>query len=94
MCDWRSTTPQDYTASDHKTPVWEGESLQVYHNPAHQWWFAKEMKEDDVLLIKMYDSEAEKSNGDIAMCEWMINNPLDLSQVNASRHTPLFFRLE
>lgn len=75
MCDWRSTIPQDYTPSDHKTPVWEGESLQVYHNPAHQWWFAKEMKEDDVLLVKIYDSEAEKPDGGIAMCGWMLNDP-------------------
>ncbi|KAI1378292.1 methyltransferase CmcJ [Hypoxylon crocopeplum] len=68
MCDWTSTVPEDYTLSDHKTPVWEGESLQVYYNPAHQWWFAKEMKEDDVLLIKMYDSEGEMPDSGVAMC--------------------------
>lgn len=69
MCDWRSTTASDYTASDHATPTWEGESLQVYHNEAHQWWFAKLMDENEVLLIKMYDSEAEKPGSEIAMCK-------------------------
>ncbi|KAK0628900.1 methyltransferase CmcJ [Bombardia bombarda] len=68
MCDWRSTVPQDYTLSDHKTPVWEGESLQVYQNPDHRWWFARDMKEEDVILIKMFDSEAAKPDGQVAMC--------------------------
>ncbi|KAK0744937.1 hypothetical protein B0T21DRAFT_358699 [Apiosordaria backusii] len=68
VCDWRSTVSTDYTLSDHLTPVWEGESLQVYHNPDHRWWFAGRMEEDDVLLLKMYDSEAEKPNSSIAMC--------------------------
>ncbi|KAK0641782.1 hypothetical protein B0T16DRAFT_220738 [Cercophora newfieldiana] len=75
VCDWRSTTPADYTLADHFTPVWEGESLQVYHSPQHRWWFAKQMNPDDVLLLKMYDSEAERLGSGIAMCEsWIICN--------------------
>ncbi|KAJ2902097.1 hypothetical protein MKZ38_001006 [Zalerion maritima] len=70
MCDWRSTVYGDYTLSDHKTPVWEGESLQVHHNPSHQWWFAKKMVEDDVLLIKMYDSDAIQPGSEVAMCKF------------------------
>jgi hypothetical protein len=56
------------------TPVWEGESLQVHHNPAHQWWFAKRMERDDILLLKMYDSEseAEKPGSGIALCTFFI----------------------
>jgi hypothetical protein len=53
---------------DLKTPVWDGESLQVHHSPAHEWWFAEEMAEDDVVLIKMYDSEAWKPGSGVAMC--------------------------
>ncbi|KAI0453557.1 methyltransferase CmcJ [Xylaria acuta] len=68
MCDWRSTAPEDFTASDHKTPIWEGESLQVYYNPVHQWWFARTFAEDDVLLLKMYDSDAERDGSKTAMC--------------------------
>ncbi len=68
MCDWRSTVSADYTSSDHKTPVWEGETLQLYQSPKHQWWFAKETGKDDALLIKMYDSEAEKPGSGIALC--------------------------
>ncbi|KAL7959091.1 hypothetical protein V8C34DRAFT_280886 [Trichoderma compactum] len=68
MCDWRSTDPADFTPSDLKSSVWEGEVLQVHHNPNHKWWFAKRMEKDDVLLIKMYDSDAEAPESAIAMC--------------------------
>lgn len=64
-----STTAADFTLSDHTTPAWEEETLQVCHNPAHEWWFAKEMREDDVLLIKMFDSEGEKPGSKTAICE-------------------------
>jgi hypothetical protein len=68
LCDFRSTRQDDYVPCDLKTPVWDGESLQVHHSPAHEWWFAEEMAEDDVVLIKMYDSEAWKPGSGIAMC--------------------------
>ncbi|KAK4244753.1 hypothetical protein C7999DRAFT_17032 [Corynascus novoguineensis] len=70
VCDWRSTVMTDYALADHTTPVWEGESLQVHHNPAHQWWFAKRMDKDDVLLLKMYDSEAEKQSSGTPHCSF------------------------
>jgi hypothetical protein len=68
LCDFRSTRQADYVPCDLKTPVWDGESLQVHHSPAHEWWFAEEMAEDDVVLIKMYDSEAWKPGSGVAMC--------------------------
>ncbi|KAI9155597.1 methyltransferase CmcJ [Paramyrothecium foliicola] len=68
LCDFRSTRPTDYVPCDLKTPVWNGESLQVHHNPAHEWWFAQDMAEDDVVLIKMFDSEAWKPHSSVAMC--------------------------
>lgn len=69
MCDWRSTAAEDYTASDLVSTVWEGETLQVYHSSRHEWWFAGEMAEDDVLLIKMYDSAADRQGSRTAMCK-------------------------
>lgn len=72
MCDWRSTSPEDYAATDHKTPVWEGESLHIHHNPQYQWWFAKNIGKDDVILLKMYDSDAEKPGSNVAMCEFVL----------------------
>jgi hypothetical protein len=69
LCDWRTTAPEDYTTSDHFSPVWERETLQVYYNPAHEFWFAKEMTEDDAILIEMYDSDAKKPESKIGMCK-------------------------
>ena len=68
LCDWRSTAPEDFAAGDVVTPVWEGESFYMHHNPGHEWWFARDMRESDVVLIKMFDSEAENDGSDVAMC--------------------------
>lgn len=69
LCDWRTTSPDDYIACDLPAPEYVGEVLQVYHNPAHEWWFASDMSKEEVMLIKMYDSEAENPDNNIAMCK-------------------------
>lgn len=97
LCDWRSTNPEDYTLSDHKTMIWEGESVQVHYSPSHEWWFAKELKKNEVILLKMYDSAASTSrvDGNIAMCE--CNTPV--TQTNSTykyryRHSSLCIPME
>ena len=33
-----------------------GETYAVRHNPAHRWFYVPEMRTDEALLIKCYDS--------------------------------------
>jgi len=68
VCDWRTTSPEDYVPCDLPSPKFIGETLEVHHNPSHEWWFASDMSKDEVLVLKMYDSEAEKPGSDVAMC--------------------------
>ncbi|KAG5746478.1 hypothetical protein H9Q72_011929 [Fusarium xylarioides] len=93
LCDWRSTSPQDFVACDLPAPGYNGEVFQVYHNPAHEWWFASDMCKKEVILIKMYDSDSEKPGSSIAMCaphssfKWKdapgINSPRESMEIRA-----------
>lgn len=40
---------------EHLRPV--GSSWKIRHNPAHQWWYFPEMTRDEVLLIKLGDTD-------------------------------------
>lgn len=70
VCDYRSTDPADYVSCDVPSPEYIGESYLLHHNPKHDWWFLKEMYEDEVFVIKMYDSQAERAGGQsLAKCK-------------------------
>ena len=72
VCDYRSTDPADYIACDVPSPSYVGESYLLHHNPKHDWWFLKEMHKDEVFVIKMYDSDAERPGGSpIAKCKYI-----------------------
>jgi len=74
VCDYRSTDPADYIACDVPSPSYVGESYLLHHNPKHDWWFLKEMHKDEVFVIKMYDSDAERPGGSsIAKCKYICN---------------------
>ncbi|KAF2685925.1 hypothetical protein K458DRAFT_417109 [Lentithecium fluviatile CBS 122367] len=68
LCDYRSTDPSDFIATDMPSPQWIGELYQVAQNPTHEWWFLPAMLDREVLIIKCFDSLAEKQNGSIAKC--------------------------
>ncbi|KAI3557733.1 methyltransferase CmcJ [Colletotrichum abscissum] len=93
----KSTRPGDYTPADLVSSVWEGETLQIYHNPNHEWWFASKMEADDVLLIKMFDSEGEREGNETAMCEYLLEFFFSMSQVHlialSTGKTPLRDRM-
>lgn len=37
--------------------TWDGESLAVMHSPAQRWFYKHQMKPDEVVLIKNFDSD-------------------------------------
>ena len=56
VCDARSVAFADFVPSDLIYPDRTGETYQVIYNPAHRWFYAPAMREDEALLIKTYDS--------------------------------------
>jgi len=59
VADARSIAPADLVAADlvHRDRV--GESYAVTFNPAHLWFYVPEMRPDEGLLFKCYDSEVD-----------------------------------
>ncbi len=56
LCDARSVDPEDLIASERRAKDRIGEIHQVVFNPKHQWYYFPDMRRDEVLLIKTYDS--------------------------------------
>jgi hypothetical protein len=71
LCDFRTLAPEDgapttayfvdalpedpFGPVEHLKPV--GSSWKVRHNPAHAWWYFPGMTRDEVLLIKLGDTD-------------------------------------
>jgi hypothetical protein len=56
VSDARSVARKDLVATDLIYPDRMGEIYYVQYNPAHKWFYAPAMRNDEVLLIKCYDS--------------------------------------
>ena len=56
VCDARSVAPQDLVASD--LVFWDrrGETYNLIYNPGQRWFYAPQMRPDEVLLLKCFDS--------------------------------------
>ena len=59
VADVRSVVPADLVPSDLVHPDRVGESYAVTFNPAHVWFYVAEMRPDEALLFKCYDSEVD-----------------------------------
>jgi hypothetical protein len=56
VCDARSVAPQDLIASDLVFRDRRGETYNLLYNPGQRWFYAPEMRADEVLLLKCFDS--------------------------------------
>jgi hypothetical protein len=56
VCDARSVAPQDLIASDLVFRDRRGETFNLVYNPGQRWFYAPEMRADEVLLLKCFDS--------------------------------------
>jgi len=59
LCDARSVRPDDLVATELRYPDRTGEISFVLHRPEHLWSHVSEMRRDEVLLFKQYDSRPE-----------------------------------
>jgi hypothetical protein len=56
FADARSVDPDDLVATDLIYPDRTGEIYYVKFNPSHRWFYASAMRQDEVMLIKCFDS--------------------------------------
>jgi hypothetical protein len=64
ICDARSTSPDDFMATriEHfvegelEAPNLSGEVYLFLHNPAHRWYYVSDMRADEALFLKCFDT--------------------------------------
>ncbi|HXZ01567.1 MAG TPA: CmcJ/NvfI family oxidoreductase [Stellaceae bacterium] len=59
LCDAGSVAPEDLIASDLIRRDRVGEIYQLAYNPAHRWFYFPDMRADEALLIKCFDSDGD-----------------------------------
>ena len=59
VCDASSVASADLVPSDLVYPNRVGEIYAVTYSPAHRWFYVPEMREDETLLLKCYDSATD-----------------------------------
>jgi len=59
IADARSLAPADLIAAERRYPHRVGETYQVRYNPAHRWFYFPEMRRDEALVFKVYDSQQD-----------------------------------
>jgi hypothetical protein len=61
VCDATSVAFTDFVSSDLVYRDRTGETYRVRYNPAHRWFYVPEMRVDEAILIKCYDSAQDKA---------------------------------
>ena len=61
VCDATSVVFTDFVPSDLVYRDRTGETYRVRYNPAHRWFYVPEMRVDEAILIKCYDSAQDKA---------------------------------
>jgi hypothetical protein len=56
ICDAQTISTDDFVASDLIYPHRRGETLAVRFNPRHQWYYFPQMRPEEAVLLKCYDS--------------------------------------
>jgi hypothetical protein len=56
IADARSLAAADLVAAERRYPNRVGETYRVSYNPAHRWFYFPEMRRDEALVFKVYDS--------------------------------------
>jgi len=59
VCDARSIAPGDLIATDLRYPDRTGETYSIAYNPAHRWFYFPQMRREEVLFLKCYDSATD-----------------------------------
>lgn len=59
LCDARSVAAADLIAAERRHPKRVGEIYQLSFNPAHRWAYFPDMRRDEALVFKVYDSACD-----------------------------------
>jgi len=56
ICDARSLSPDDLIMSERRYPYRIGQTYAITHDPKHQWYWFPQMRREEALVFKVYDS--------------------------------------
>jgi len=56
ICDARSLSPDDLIISERRYPNRIGQTYAITHDPKHQWYWFPQMRREEALVFKVYDS--------------------------------------
>jgi hypothetical protein len=59
VCDASTVRFDELVAAEHIYRDRVGETYQVLYNPAHRWFYVPEMRTDEALLLKCFDSRTD-----------------------------------
>jgi hypothetical protein len=59
LCDARSIAPEDLMVAERRYPHRVGQTYRLRYNPAHRWFYFPEMRRDEALVFKVFDSERD-----------------------------------
>src|SRR5437016_7330617 len=60
ILDARSLVPEDLLVAERRYPHRVGQTYRLKYNPGHRWFYFPEMRRDEALVVKVYDSEADR----------------------------------
>lgn len=59
IADARTVAEQDLLVSERRYPDRVGQTYRLKYNPAHQWYYFPEMRRDEALVFKVFDSKKD-----------------------------------
>ena len=59
VLDARSLVPGDLLVAERRYPHRVGQTYRLKYNPGHRWFYFPEMRRDEALVFKVYDSETD-----------------------------------
>ena len=58
VCDAQTLAEADLIPTERRHPNRVGETYTISHNPDHRWYYFPEMRRDEAIVFKVYDSAA------------------------------------
>jgi len=59
ILDSRSLVPEDLLVAERRYPHRVGQTYRLKYNPGHRWFYFPEMRRDEALVFKVFDSETD-----------------------------------
>jgi hypothetical protein len=58
VCDPSSVPDDDLVECDHVRRKFKGATMYAYYNEAHKWYYLGQQRPDEILLLKIFDSDS------------------------------------